>query len=473
MTSRDEQSSPLSYVDHPHPLSYTPLFTTPSPSEKLTPIPFVNSPQSMTKSKFLHNKKGTEENPISVSSESRQSSIPPPTHTKAATQTSPSQVPCSPLPFISVLAIVIPQHSLRVKEHLNYAKALELRNLIHDTRLITPMHAYCELHSLLLALYQAYHALLNLEAHPELHTIQRSIKANLIEALHQSGAHSLLHTLKGLLAKIPKACTFCMKCYHLSHFKENCHYYQCVHCKMYWPNHEPGNCISKPFTPEIGKRWSQLKEETPSPPPLPMPLNQGKRMSSKQSQSSNSSGISKRSKGKNKASTPHNDKCLGPLTRPSKISIDNGSKSCKPSPLKPKKTTTFSIKRLMIISPENPWGTKKFLIEISKHNRGVMLWFLLLQITFTSSLCFLWTLVILPDSWPIMLTSSYLFSLYDILYDVLSKWLSKVLSTINIALKSVHNPTCSYLGIYTKFLVFTSPLNHCKILYLSGAILDI
>ena len=166
------------------------------------------------------------------------------------------------------------------------------------------MHAYCELHSLLLALYRAYHALLDLETHPELHTIRRAIEANLIEALHQSGAHALLHTLKGLPAKIPRAHTFCTKCYHLGHLKTNCHYYQCVHCKMYRPNHEPENCVSKPFIPEIGKRWSRLKEETPSPPPLPTPFRQRKPTSSKNSSSSNSSGISKKSKGKKKAHTP-------------------------------------------------------------------------------------------------------------------------------------------------------------------------
>ena len=73
----------------------------------------------MTQSEALHNKRGTQENPISISSESCQSTMPPPTHIEATTQTSPPQVPCSPLPFISVPAIVVPQHTLRTKEPLN------------------------------------------------------------------------------------------------------------------------------------------------------------------------------------------------------------------------------------------------------------------------------------------------------------------------------------------------------------------
>ena len=101
---------------------------------------------------------------------------------------------------MSIPTITIPQHTIRVKEPLNYAQALELCTLICDIRLIAPMHAYCELHSLLLALYRAYHTLLDLEPHPKFHTIQRAIKANLVEALHQAGAHSLLHSLKGLPA---------------------------------------------------------------------------------------------------------------------------------------------------------------------------------------------------------------------------------------------------------------------------------
>ena len=94
-----------------------------------------------------------------------------------------------------------------------------------------------------------------------------------------------------------------MKCYHLRHLKENCHYYQCVHCKMYQPNHKPSNCVSKPFSPKIGKRWSCLKEETPSPPPLPVPHTKSGRTYSRHSHSSNSSRVSKRSKGKKKALT--------------------------------------------------------------------------------------------------------------------------------------------------------------------------
>lgn len=157
MLSQDEWSSPLSDIDHPHPISYTPLSNMPSPSPKQTPIPFVNSPLSMTQSKFLHNKKGSKQNLISISSNSHQTSVENTTHKEATTQTFPPQVSWSPLPFMSIPTIAIPQHTIRVKEPLNYARALELHDLICDVRLIAPMHAYCELHSLLLTLYRAYH----------------------------------------------------------------------------------------------------------------------------------------------------------------------------------------------------------------------------------------------------------------------------------------------------------------------------
>ena len=174
-------TTPHSDVDHPHPISYS-------------PIPFVESPK-----------------PLSIIT------IPDnPTYLDKNTQTSPNKTPHCPIHphHLSAPIFTGPLFSRQNMNPPDLPSALELWTLLQDPNLVTPMHAHCKLHSPLLTLYRAYHNLIDLEQYPNMQTVRWLIEANLVKTLYQLGALTLLWKLKRA-PSTPKKQLFCRKYYQL------------------------------------------------------------------------------------------------------------------------------------------------------------------------------------------------------------------------------------------------------------------
>ena len=145
-------------------------------------------------------------------------------------------------------------------------EALELRGLLWDPNLQTPIQTHCELHSLMFILHRAYRNLITDENQYPNKQQRKTLEANLIEGLHQIDALPFLRERKQTPQKFPRR-TFCMNCYQLGHWKKDCPFYQCPHCKLHQPHHEEQQCLLQSLGP-YGRPNTPVKQESPSLPPL-------------------------------------------------------------------------------------------------------------------------------------------------------------------------------------------------------------
>ena len=152
--------------------------------------------------------------------------------------------------------------TLQQKEPPNLPTLLQLRDLLWDPKLFTPIITHCNLHSPILNLYKSYRQTMNLEDYQEFETIKIPMQFGMIHTLYQLDALPFLKTLQ----KAPKEHgrkTFCTSCYHLGHFKGSCPFYRCPHCWLIRPHHNENQCLNNP-------KYSgptPIKQESPSPPP--------------------------------------------------------------------------------------------------------------------------------------------------------------------------------------------------------------
>ena len=225
-------TTPFSNVDHPHPISYSPIPFI----ESLKPLSIITIPNDTT-----HGDKGTQTSLLIT----------------------PPNCPIHPHHYST------PTFTRQNVNPPNLPSALELWTLLQDPNLVTPIHAHCKLHSPLLTLYRAYHSLIDLKQYPNMQTIRHPIEANLVEALYQLEALTLLCELKRA-PSLPKRQEFCRKCYQLGHIKKDCQFYQCPHCHLSWPNHNKEYCLQNPYT--LPKEDTiVVRREPSSPPPLTIP----------------------------------------------------------------------------------------------------------------------------------------------------------------------------------------------------------
>ena len=225
MPSRSPPSTPHSDVDHPHLVYYGPL----SDSPKQSVVTVLDSP----------------------------------THLDKNIQTSAEQIIVQ---NVSIQTLPNPPLTLQQKEPPDLSTLLQLRDLLRDPKLFTPMITHCDVHSLILGLYKSFCQTLNLKTYQEIKTIKIPIQTNIIHALYQLDALPFLIALKEAPMKHGRK-TFCIQCYHLGHFRKDCPFYQCPYCHLIWPKHDENLCLDNP-------KYSgpnPVKQESPSPPPFQVP----------------------------------------------------------------------------------------------------------------------------------------------------------------------------------------------------------
>ena len=115
MPSRSPPSSPHSDVDHPHPIYYGPL--TESPAQSIVTVP---------------------DSPLAA-------------HMDKNIQTSTEHIIVQ---NVSIQTIPNPPLTLQQKEPPDLPILLQLRDLLKDPKLFTPVIAHCEVHSPILNLYK-------------------------------------------------------------------------------------------------------------------------------------------------------------------------------------------------------------------------------------------------------------------------------------------------------------------------------
>ena len=160
-----------------------------------------------------------------------------------------------------------PPFAKQIQNPPTLQQPLELRDLLRDPNLQTPIVTHCELHSLMFTIHRAYRNLTAQEDDPS-DKLRKTLEANIIESLHQIDALPFLKDLKSIPEKHRNR-TFCINCYQLGHWKKDCHFYQCPHCKLYLTHHEEHLCLLRALGPR-GRPQTPIKEESSSPPPLPI-----------------------------------------------------------------------------------------------------------------------------------------------------------------------------------------------------------
>ena len=179
-------TSPSSDVDHPHLIYYRPL-------SKSQPS-IVTVPDS-------------------------------PTHLDKNIQTTPEENPYPfPPPTVTVQTLPSPSMTLQLREPPDLPTLLQLRDLLQDPKLYTPMIAHCNLHSPVLNLYKSYCHTMRLEEHHQFKRIKIPTWSGLVHALYQLNALPFLKSLKEAPQKHGRR-IFCTSCYHLGHYKEDCPFY--------------------------------------------------------------------------------------------------------------------------------------------------------------------------------------------------------------------------------------------------------
>ena len=256
MPSRSPPSTPHSDVNHPHLVYYGPL--TESPTQSIVTIP---------------------DSPLAA-------------HIDKSTQTSTKHIIVQ---NVSIQTIPNPPLTLQQKEPPNLPILLQLRDLLKDPKLFTPIIAHCEVHSPILNPYKSFHQTINLKPYQNIESIKIPIQSGIIHTLYQLNALPFFLALKEAPTKHGKR-NFCTQCYHLGHYQEDCPFCQCPYCRIMRPRHNKNQCLDNP-------KYSgpnPIKQESPSPPPLQVltpktvkkPCFSPNRQSSTSSSSSN--GIKKR-----------------------------------------------------------------------------------------------------------------------------------------------------------------------------------
>ena len=198
MPSRSPPSTPHSDVDHPHLVYYGPL--TKSPAQSIVTVP---------------------DSPLA-------------THVDKSTQTSTEHIIVQ---NVSIQMIPNPPLTLQQKEPPNLPILLQLRDLLRDLKLFTPIIAHCEVHSPILNLYKSFHQTINLEPYQNIESVKIPIQSGIIHALYQLDALPFFLALKEAPAKHGKR-SFCTQCYHLRHYQEDCPFYRCPYCHIMRPRHD-------------------------------------------------------------------------------------------------------------------------------------------------------------------------------------------------------------------------------------------
>ena len=135
-----------------------------------------------------------------------------------------------------------PTHTLQQKEPPNLPILLQLRDLLKDPKLFTPVITHCEVHSPILNLYKSFRQTINLEPYQNIESIKIPIQSGIIHALYQLDTLPFFLALKEAPAKHGKR-SFCTQCYHLGHYREDCPFYQCPYCHIMQPRHDENRCL--------------------------------------------------------------------------------------------------------------------------------------------------------------------------------------------------------------------------------------
>ena len=175
MPSRSPPSTLCSDVDHPHLIYYGPLSN--SPEQSMVTVP--DSPTQIDKN----------------------------------IQTSTKHIIVQ---NVSIQTILNPPLTLQQRDP-DLPILLQLRDLLKDLKLFTPVIAHCEVHSPILNLYKSFHQTINLEPYQTIKSIKIPIQSGIIHALYQLDALPFFLALKDAPTKHGRN-TFCTQCYHLGHF---------------------------------------------------------------------------------------------------------------------------------------------------------------------------------------------------------------------------------------------------------------
>ena len=140
MPSRSPPSTPHSDIDHPHLVYYGPLSD--SPEQSMVTVP--DTP--------LHSDKGI--------------------------QTSTEHII---IQNIYIQTIPNPLLTLQQREPPDLSILLQLRDLLKDLKLFTPVIAHCEIHSPILNLYKLFHQTMNLKPYQTIKSIKIPIQSSIIQ----------------------------------------------------------------------------------------------------------------------------------------------------------------------------------------------------------------------------------------------------------------------------------------------------
>ena len=133
MPSRSPPSTPCSDIDHPHLVYYGPLSD--SPEQSVVTVP---------------------DSPLA-------------THVDKSIQTSTKHIIVQ---NISIQTITNPPLTLQQKEPPDLPILLQLRDLLKDLKLFTPVIAHCDVHSPILNLYKSFHQTINLKPYQDIESIK-------------------------------------------------------------------------------------------------------------------------------------------------------------------------------------------------------------------------------------------------------------------------------------------------------------
>ena len=163
------RTTPHSDVDHPHRITYSPF----NEEEDPQPVPML-PPRPPT--------------PGPIALENR------------GTQTSPKPCPVHQQ-YVTIETIPTPPFARQIQPPPTLKEALELRELLRDPNLQTPIVTHCELHSLMFTLHRTYRNLIaDEDQHPN-EGQRKTLEANIIESLHQIDALTFLRNLKAIPEK--------------------------------------------------------------------------------------------------------------------------------------------------------------------------------------------------------------------------------------------------------------------------------
>lgn len=172
-------------------------------------------------------------------------------HTLDSFYTDPPHCPSKPIPDIfrekspipSAPAIPRPKTTFTKGTNPSPEDTLLLCQLLNDKGLEIPVLTYCQPSSPLLTLYQAYqvnHWLKNLRTTDYIIYKQET---DLVNTFHHLDGFSFLQELYHLpLHYATSRESFCLSCYHVGHYQQDCVHYKCVSCLHWQPGHKALTC---------------------------------------------------------------------------------------------------------------------------------------------------------------------------------------------------------------------------------------